>query len=219
MGKYTNKGLYSAYDKNNKERQKDDYYATPPWEVKNILNILNLPIKNSDTILEPCIGGGHMFSAIIDYLNEKNQIPKLIGTDIKNRGYMMPINYNNSIILKQGNDCDYMLDDYPFDVADYIIMNPPFKLIEPFCIRSFEIAKKGVLCFARLQFLEGKARYEKIFIEHPPTDIYIYVDRVMCYKDGNFSIGGSSAQAYAWFYWDMQKTVSEPKIHWIRSAK
>ena len=37
MGQYTNKGLYNAYKKNNKEREEKDYYSTPTEEVYNIL--------------------------------------------------------------------------------------------------------------------------------------------------------------------------------------
>ena len=41
MGQYTTKGLYNGYDKNHKERDKTDYYATPTDEVVNILKTLN----------------------------------------------------------------------------------------------------------------------------------------------------------------------------------
>lgn len=42
MGLYNNKGMTAGYKKNNKEREALDYYATPPAEVTNILEILNL---------------------------------------------------------------------------------------------------------------------------------------------------------------------------------
>ena len=50
MGKYSKKGTYAGYDKNNKERQAEDYYATPPEEVTNILRILNLPLTDGRNI-------------------------------------------------------------------------------------------------------------------------------------------------------------------------
>lgn len=46
MGQYTNKGLYNSYDKNNKERDALDYYATPTVEVVNILKELNIDFTN-----------------------------------------------------------------------------------------------------------------------------------------------------------------------------
>ena len=95
-------------------------------------------------------------------------------------------------------------------------MNPPFKLIEPFVIRALDIADKGVLMFGRLQFLEGEGRYNNILKQNPPTDVWVYVDRIACYKNGDFSIKPDSIQAYAWFYWDKEKTFLEPRLHWIR---
>ena len=99
MGQYTNKGLYNAYKKNNKERAEGDYYATPTAEVKNILVTLGYDFSNK-TILEPCVGGGHMANAIINYCKENNnKTVRIIGTDIKDRGYQ-----NDKINLVYGLD-------------------------------------------------------------------------------------------------------------------
>lgn len=222
MGQYTNKGLYNKYDKNHKERDKLDYYATPTIEVINILNELNIDFTG-DTILEPCVGGGHMADGIDAYICTKAHggielaSIKTIGTDIHNRGYE-----NDSWELYCGPEYDFFSDDYPYDNVDWIIMNPPYSVIEPFTIRALEIAKKGVVMLARLQFLEGEGRFENILQYNPPTDVYVYVDRIQCWKDG-LKPEGSSAQAYAWFVWDRTKSnnnyfLVEPKIHWIRRA-
>ena len=217
MGQYTKKGLYNTYDKNHKERDKLDYYATPTVEVENILNELNIDFINC-TILEPCVGGGHMAKGIDNYIISKfqdrpeDENVKCIGTDIHNRGYE-----NDVWELYCGPEYDFFLDDYPYDSVDWIIMNPPYSVIEPFTIRALEIAKKGIIMLARLQFLEGEGRYENILQYNPPTDIYVYVDRIQCWKDG-IKPDGSSAQAYAWFVWDKEKDNTEPKIHWIRRA-
>lgn len=225
MGQYTTKGLYNAYDKNHKERDKLDYYATPTVEVLNILNELKIDFTG-DTILEPCVGGGHMADGIDAYIcttlcgNDLESIKSLatiktIGTDIHNRGYE-----NDDWELYCGPEYDFFSDDYPYDEADWIIMNPPYSVIEPFTIRALDIAKKGVIMLARLQFLEGEGRFEKILQYNPPTDVYVYVDRIQCWKDG-LKPEGSSAQAYAWFVWDREKNndiLVEPCVHWIRRA-
>ena len=202
MGQYSKKGLYSAYDKNHKERQKEDYYSTPTEEVINILEKTRLPLQDA-TVLEPCCGGGHMIEGIGKFTTN------IIGTDIKNRGYTNP-----NIELQY--ELDYLADDYPYNTVDYVIMNPPFKLIEPFVMRSLEIAEKGVLMFGRLQFLEGEGRYKNIFSVAPPTDVYVYVDRVACFKNGDISIKPDSIQAYAWYYWDKTKSDEGTKVHWLR---
>ena len=211
MGQYTNKGLYNKYDRNNKEREKLDYYATPTTEVINILKTLNIDFSDC-SILEPCVGGGHMAEGIETYLIYYNGSNNTftIGTDIMDRGYKNPC-----WELKYGKDYDFFSDDYPYDNVEWIIMNPPYSVIEPFVIRALEIANKGIIMLARLQFLEGAGRYENILKENPPTDVYVYVDRIQCWKDG-VKPDGSSAQAYAWFIWDKSKTEKDTKVHWIR---
>ena len=214
MGQYTNKGLYNAYDKNHKERDKLDYYATPTVEVENILDELNIDFI-SQSVLEPCVGGGHMAEGIENYIYKNGYIEKvrLIGTDIRDRGYR-----NDIWDLEYG--LDFFADDYPYDEADWVIMNPPYGVIEPFTIRALDIAKNGVIMLGRLQFLEGEGRFEKILQFNPPSDVYVYVDRIQCWKDG-LKPEGSSAQAYAWFVWDRKKNneyLVEPRVHWIRRA-
>ena len=215
MGQYTTKGLYNAYDKNHKERDKLDYYATPTTEVLNILETLGINFCG-ESILEPCVGGGHMADGIDAYCIKQGYIEKVqtIGTDIHNRGYE-----NDTWELYCGKEYDFFADDYPYNSVDYIIMNPPYSTIEPFTIRALEIAEKGVLMLARLQFLEGKGRYENILKDNPPTDVYVYVDRIKCYKNGDFSQTESSAQAYAWFFWNKEKEDKETKLHWIRRVE
>lgn len=203
MGQYSKKGLYSAYDKNHKERQKEDYYSTPTEEVINILDTIGMVNENS-IVLEPSCGGGHMIEGIGKFTSN------IIGTDIKDRGYVNP-----ALQLQYG--LDFLSDDYPYNEGiDYVIMNPPFKLIEPFVIRSLEIADKGVLMFGRLQFLEGEGRFKNIFSLSPPTDVYVYVDRVACFKNGDTNIKPDSIQAYAWFYWDKTAKHQDTKVHWLR---
>lgn len=215
MGQYNKKGMYSGYDKNNKEREALDYYATPPQEVTNILKTMGLEITAQDYVLDPACGGGHMMKGIIDYFPRV----QLVGTDIKDRTTQLikDLKENTDSTYYYGKEYDFLSDEYPIDECDYIIMNPPFSIIIPFVQHSLDIAKKGVLMFGRLQFLESVARYEKIFIDNPPTDVWVYVDRVACYKNGDFSTKPSSVQAYAWFYWDKEKIGQNTNLKFIRS--
>lgn len=215
MGQYNKKGMYSGYDKNNKEREALDYYATPPQEVSNILKTMGLEITAQDYVLDPACGGGHMMKGIIDYFPRV----QLVGTDIKDRTTQLikDLKENTNSTYYYGKEYDFLSDEYPVKECDYIIMNPPFSIIIPFVQHSLDIAKKGVLMFGRLQFLESVARYEKIFIDNPPTDVWVYVDRVACYKNGDFSTKPSSVQAYAWFYWDKEKIGQNTNLKFIRS--
>lgn len=213
MGLYSNKGLYSGYKKNNKERQAEDYYSTPTEEVENILSTLKYDFTDK-TILEPCVGGGHMAAGIMNYLQDNNQTPKkLIGTDIKNRGFI-----SSSWELSYGDDLDFLGDDYPFNKADVIIMNPPYATLEPFFIRALEIVQEKLVVLCRTQALESESRYENIYKTCPPTDVYQYVDRVQCWRNGEKPTT-SSVQAYCWLVWDKTAPAPEyPRFHFLRRA-
>ena len=236
MGQYSKKGNYNGYDKNNKEREALDYYATPPQEVTNILNTIRPNFIAGDRILDPGCGGGHLIKGILDY-DFSNGI--IVGTDIKLRnnifskedieslkdalwvGFTHEHEKHCHICFNYGKQYDFLSENYPYDEVDYVIMNPPYNLLIPFVKQSLAIAKKGVLMLARLQFLEGQKRYEEILKETPFTDMYVYVDRIACYKNGDFSTKPSSVQAYAWFYWDKinpLKDGEEPRVHWLRRS-
>lgn len=206
MGLYTNNGLYNSYKKNNKERAALDYYATPTDEVFNILEITGYNF-NDKTILEPCVGGGHMVNGIENYLSLHNQTARCIGTDIQDRGYK-----NDNWNLTYG--LDFLSDDYPFSSVDTIIMNPPYGIIEPFLIRALEIAKDKLIVLCRTQTLEGEGRYNNIFKDHPPQKIYQYYNRITCWKNG-VKPTQSSAQSYAWLIWDKSLKQSEPLLYWM----
>ena len=211
MRLYANNASYAGYDKNHKEREALDYYSTPTEEVENILNILNLPFEDS-VILEPCAGAGHMLQGIENYLQKTGQTPKeILASDIQSRGNI------TKTPIWWGEDCDYLSDNYKFKKADYIIMNPPYSVVEPFMMKALSTADKGVVMLGRLQMLEGVKRYEKVFKDCPPTDVYVYIDRIGCFKNGDTTQKQNSCQAYAWFYWDTSKTVQDgfPRLHWI----
>ena len=213
MKSYSIKGLYNKYDKNHKERSNGDYYSTPTEEVVNILETIKLDLDNS-VILEPCVGGGHMVKGIQTYLADKKMTAAICGTDIQNRGYQ------DETLNSLQYGLDFLSDEYNEHLIvdiDYVIMNPPYATIEPFVMKALGIANKGVLMLGRLQFLVGQSRYENILKDYPPTDVYVYVDRISCYKNGTEKMG--AVQAYAWFYWDLDNQIHNmTKIHWIRRS-
>ena len=156
-----------------------------------------------------------MYKGIMEYINKNpNNYPDaVIATDIQEREgeYQFP--------HEVGEKYDFLSDNYKNNFntpIDYIIMNPPYSVIEPFVMKSLGLAEKGILMLCRLQFLEGKSRYENILKDNPPSDIWVYVDRISCYKNGNDKEKMASAQAYCWAYWNLQKENNDTKIHWIR---
>ena len=50
------------------------------------------------------------------------------------------------------------------------------------------------------------------------ADIYVYVDRIKCYKNGDFSKKQSSAQSYSWFVFEPNRREKTTEFFWIRRA-
>ena len=208
---YSNTGSYAGYNKNHKERAALDYYSTPTEEVVNILQTLNIDFNNQ-TILEPSAGGGHMVQGILDYIKDKEYNTKIIATDVATRKVL-----NDGIKIQSGEPYDFFSKLYPYtENIDWIIMNPPYSVIEPFTVKSLEVANKGVIMLARLQFFETEKRFKNIFKESPPTDVYVYVDRISCHKNGDITQKMASIQAYAWFIWDFKKQSNTTELRFIR---
>jgi hypothetical protein len=75
-----------------------------------------------------------------------------------------------------------------------------------------ELINKKMILLLRIQFLEGKARYE-IFKKYPPARIYVFANRVNPIIDGKPY--GSSAMCLCWFVWDKEH-IGEPIIRWLK---
>lgn len=167
------------------ERQKDDFYATPPEATEYLLNF---GLNFTKNILEPAVGMGHI-SNVLEQHGFK--VKKL---DIIDRG-------------SKDTEIQNFLEYYPNELNDAdIITNPPYKLGIEFVKHSFEISKPGVkiAMFLKLQFLEGQDR-KKFFEENNPKYVYVTSSRMACGKDGEFYKDGKkigSAVAYAWFIWE-----------------
>lgn len=164
------------------EREKDDFYATPPLAVRELLN---LEIFNTN-IWEPCCGMNH----ITDVLRENLY------------------NVRTSDIIDRVNDgtveiIDFLNTDEKWD-GD-IITNPPFKLGTEFVYKCLDVLQPGskLAMFLKLTFLETRQRKE-LFLKHPPKTIYVSSSRLSCSKTGTFDKNGNtvSAVAYCWFIWE-----------------
>ena len=180
-----------ASNHSDKERQSDDYYATEPEAV---VELLKREIF-SDEIWECAVGGGHIAKVLCD----NNYLVQ--ASDIIDRGYPKTkivdfLKYNNSNV----ND---------------IVTNQPYKYAKEFVNHALDISCDGVkvAMFLKLTFLEGQARKE-LFAKYPPKTIYVFSKRVKCAKNGDFKSITSSAVAYAWFVWE-KGFKGTPEIKWI----
>lgn len=186
--------IIGASNHSDESRAKNDYYATDPKAVEELLKREGF----SHYIWEPACGEGHISRVLKAYGYD------VLSSDIVNRGY--PNTYVLDFLkTKKDKRC------IPRD----IITNPPYKYAKEFIEKALELSMDctKIAMFLKLTFLEGKARRE-LFDKAPPKYIYVFSGRVKCAKNGEFDKTDSSAVAYAWFVWE-KGFSGEPKIKWI----
>lgn len=185
-----------ASNHTDKEREKDDYYATDPIAI----DLLLMKEKPSENVWECACGEGHMAKKLEEHGY------KVFCTDLVDRGYGLGL-------------VDFLKFNAQEEFYGDIITNPPYKFAKDFVLKALELLKEGHKCYMllKLTFLEGIDRYKELFSKYPPKMIYGFPKRVMCAKNGEFErmkAGGGSAVAYAWFVWEKGYT-GLPRFDWL----
>lgn len=207
LSETSERGKNSAYSCNgasnhsNIEREKNDFYATPPIATKVLVNYLkeNYPNIKDKIIWEPACGKGH----ISEVLKENGYL--VISSDIIDRGYGMC-----------GEEMNFLESKHKIDYN--IITNPPYKFAKEFVEKAMELITDDNYCcmLLKLTFLEGKKRYQ-MFKKYPPMKVLVFSDRINCSLGGDFEntdeIGG--AVCYAWYIWKKGYN-GNTEIDWLR---
>lgn len=182
-----------ASNHSQEERESNDYYATHPIAIDKLLKVE----KPFQIIWECACGEGHLSDKL------KNSGFIVISSDLINRGYKGTRILNFLEAEKCPCTCD-------------ILTNPPYKYAKEFVLKALNLIEAGrkVYMFLKLTFLEGKQRYNELFSQYPPKVIYVFSERILCAKGGQFEKYPSSAVCYAWFVWEKNyKRCTEVK--WI----
>jgi len=161
-----------------KNREINDYYATPPIAVTQLLELECF----SKTIWENACGEGHISKELEKFGHT------VYSTDLINRGYGEQLDFLNNDITYYDND---------------IITNPPFSKATDFLLKAMEILEDGckLTMLLRIQFLEGVKRGE-IYKKYPPKIVYVASRNIRCAKNGDFEKATGNASTYCWFIWE-----------------
>ena len=192
------------------ERQKEDYYATNPIFIDLLLE--REPwLKNPNLkILEPSAGENVLVDRFYELTGNKIDAYDLIS--------------RRDDVIEQ----DYFTADFS-NKYDIILTNPPYLKdtmktttgMADYILKALREVKIGgtVIMFLKTLHLESKVRYEKIYKDFPPSKLWIFADRISCYKNNDTSLP-QGAISYTVFMWCNKKEDGtfdkDTKIDWIR---
>lgn len=176
------------------ERADLDYYATDPYAVERLL----IKEEFSHYILEPACGGGHIAEVL------RRECFDVFCSDIVHRGY-----------AGQRATMDFLSESPTPRNSRDIITNPPYAQAKEFVEHALDISQESVkvAVFLKLTFLEGAKRKE-LFDKYPPKKIYVFRNRIDCWKNGIKPEKPAKAVCYAWFVWE-KGFKGKPTIDWI----
>lgn len=171
-----------------------DDFPTPPWATRALLeHVIGADGLDQLTCLEPACGVGHMAKVLNEYFKEVRC------ADAYDYGFA-PIR-------------DFLSYPYETNAVDWVITNPPFRLAEEFVQRSFDVARRGVAMLVRTVFLESVGRYNRLFLNDPPSKFAQFVERVPIVK-GRLDGKATTATGYAWLVWE-HHIRGDCKVVWI----
>lgn len=183
-----------ASNHTDKERQKEDYYATDPIAARLLLDVEPFEGK----IWECACGEKHLARVFEDAEYEVR---------------------SSDIVDRCGNEMfDFLGIENCEPWESNIVTNPPYKYATEFIYKALSLISEGkkVAMFLKVQFMEGKER-KRLFTEFPPKVIYVSSSRIMCAKNAEFERmrdGGGSAVAYAWYVWE-KGYKGDTIVRWI----
>lgn len=183
-----------ASNHTDKERQREDYYATDPKAAELLLSVETF----TGPIWECACGEKHLAKVF------------------EERGYAVR---SSDLVDRCGNEVlDFLGLENQGVYEGNIVTNPPYKYATEFIYKALSIIPDGykVAMFLKVQFMEGKER-KRLFTEFPPKVIYVSSSRIMCAKNGEFEKmreGGGSAVAYAWYVWE-KGYKGDTVVKWI----
>lgn len=173
------------------EREPNDYYATHPSAVEELLKRETF----NNNIWECACGEGNISKVL------KANGYNVFSTDLIDRKY-------------QDKIIDFLQSDLQFN-GD-IITNPPFKYTNEFILKSLDSVPMGnkIAMFLKLNYLSGKKRYKEIYSKFPPYRLYVFSGRTACSKNNTPEGFKHGAMDYAWFIWEKGK-IGPTEVKWI----
>lgn len=166
------------------KRSPADFYATPEWCVRRLLDAIDLP---GGEWLEPAAGDGAIIRATAR-------------PDVNWSAWELRSEERAALCNALPKDRVHIEDFLEASAAGRLgnrrysvaITNPPFRLAQDFIDSCLQCADQVVMLL-RLNYLASKSRWD--FMSGHTPDVYVLPSRP------SFTGGGTDSIEYAWFVW------------------
>ena len=158
------------------DRQKDDYYGTPPWVTDALLACEPF----FGPIWEPACGHGLIAKRIAECGGE------VVATDLVNRGYGQ-------------HGVDFLMEQRL--LAPNIVTNPPFKLAREFADHAMRLGATKCALLLKLAFMQGGERTPWLF-SSGLRRVHVLAKRItFVAAPDRPAFRSNFVDGYGWFVW------------------
>jgi hypothetical protein len=169
----------------NKKRRRADFYPTPHWATRTLLNSFPLIGRNKMLrIKEVCAGRGNISKVIKEFYPDCELTQHEL---FRNKQ------------LPQYGECifgDFFKTSTEDLTLDYVITNPPFSLAQEFIERCRELYPNAeIIMLLPFSFLGSAKRYD-FWLKNTPNKFSILSDRPSFSNDGK-----TDSSVYNWTHW------------------
>lgn len=174
------------------ERVAHDLYPTPAGATRQVISKERELLTPEREIWEPACGHGHITGVL-----EQETDCDIVSSDLVNYGF--------------GEVEDFLETERQTNI---IFTNPPFSLAEEFIRKGLEVADTAIIILARLGFLVSLRRGRGLWVEHPPSRIWVHSGGLPYWKEEHgWKRGG--AFDHAWFVWDKTEESESTSLGWL----
>lgn len=188
------------------QRVDHDFYATDPKAVEMLLQNYSFDAR---TILEPCVGAGHIANAIKHFCANR----EITALDIVDRGYPGTI-VRDFLTWETDRKFEGIITNSPYSLAQGFVEKGMSLLTD----ETADTVNGKMAMLLRIQFLEGAKRKE-LFNRYPPKYIYVFRNRMATWNNGSevdpaTGKHWATTMCHAWFVWE-KGSASEPVVRWL----
>ena len=190
------------------DRAADEWFAEPQWASALLLQHETF----GPVVWDPACGGGNICKAVMASGR------RALGSDIVRR------NEEEDHSWWRGT-CDFLTWSHRYDLMLDIITNPPFFRAagtESFIRHALTMNVSKVAIFTDIKFLASQRRAAGLFVDHPPSRVWIHARRPSCLP-GEFIAAGNEAKGstadWCWLVWERGASEGLTQLGWLREAR
>ena len=188
-------------------RENYDYYATDSKAIDCLLDVMPEIVNQNWKYLEPCAGEGNLSDRFYELTNIKMDTYDIISR----RSDIIEGNYFN-LDFKDKYDC--IITNFPYKES-----TKNQKGFSDFVVKALKEVKNNgyVISFQKLLQLESAIRYNKIYSLYPPKKIWVFADRISCYRNNDQTLK-QGAICYCFCVWKKEDNgfTGPTELDWIK---